>query len=446
MEHPDKVEELLNDSETKTDIPYFSRFLGNVYAPFLLRIPVRVIVILVYLVYLGFAAWGCATLQEGLELENLAPDDSYLIPFYRNNSKYFLSEYGPRVMVCIREPLDYTNNDVVTNVNAIFESFQNSSFFYSIPQYSESWLRDFQRFLNIPPARHPANMTEFISILRSEFLVLEPFEKYIVDLNFSSDYSQILGSRFMVQAHGVENTVQEKELVLEVRELADNAVYDTTGYHAAFIFYDQYIVIVANTVRNLVIAACCMLLVALFLLPHPLAVLWVTASIISICTGVVGFMTFWDVSLDSISMINLIMCIGFSVDFSGHICYHYTISEGISPIEKIKETMKYLGLPIWQGAISTILGVVFLSISNSYIFRTFFKIIFLVVLFGFFHATVVLPVVLPTVGPGSCSTHKSNSISDLSEDSREMDAEIGNDNPAFSQLENNDCGTETSQD
>lgn len=36
-----------------------------------------------------------------------------------------------------------------------------------------------------------------------------------------------------------------------------------------------------------------------------------------------GYMTWWGVRLDGVALINLIMCIGFSVDFSAHICYHY---------------------------------------------------------------------------------------------------------------------------
>ena len=56
---------------------------------------------------------------------------------------------------------------------------------------------------------------------------------------------------------------------------------------------------------------------------NKICLLWVAFSIVSIEVGVVGFMTLWDVNLDSISMINLIMCIGFSVDFSAHISYHF---------------------------------------------------------------------------------------------------------------------------
>lgn len=60
-------------------------------------------------------------------------------------------------------------------------------------------------------------------------------------------------------------------------------------------------------------------------------------------------MALWKVNLDSISMINIIMCIGFSVDFTAHICYAYMSSTAKTPKEKMREALYALGLPIFQG-------------------------------------------------------------------------------------------------
>ena len=59
-------------------------------------------------------------------------------------------------------------------------------------------------------------------------------------------------------------------------------------------------------------------------------------------------MTWWGVRLDGVALINLIMCIGFSVDFSAHICYHYLTEEGKQPSERIRASLYALGLPIIQ--------------------------------------------------------------------------------------------------
>ena len=87
--------------------------------------------------------------------------------------------------------------------------------------------------------------------------------------------------------------------------------------------FDQFLMVFPTTVQCVSVAAVIMFIVSLLLIPNKICSLWVAFSIVSIEVGVVGFMTLWDVNLDSISMINLIMCIGFSVDFSAHISYHF---------------------------------------------------------------------------------------------------------------------------
>ena len=119
-------------------------------------------------------------------------------------------------------------------------------------------------------------------------------------------------------------------------------------------------------------------------------------------------MTWWGVRLDGVALINLIMCIGFSVDFSAHISYHYLTEEGHRPSERIRASLYALGLPIIQGAVSTILGVIGLAFAPSYLFVTFFKMIFLVILLGLLHGMILLPVLLSLFGPGMCSGRKTS--------------------------------------
>lgn len=146
-----------------------------------------------------------------------------------------------------------------------------------------------------------------------------------------------------------------------------------------------------------------MMIISFIFIPNILCSLWVAFSIISIETGVVGYMALWDINLDSISMINLIMCIGFSVDFTAHICYAYMASKAKTADEKVSECLYSLGLPIVQGSSSTILGVIALLLADSYIFSVFFKMVFMVIFFGAMHGLFLLPVLLSLFGPGSCS-------------------------------------------
>lgn len=145
-----------------------------------------------------------------------------------------------------------------------------------------------------------------------------------------------------------------------------------------------------------------MMLISFLFIPNVLCSLWVAFSIVSIELGVVGYMALWNVNLDTISMVNLIMCIGFSVDFTAHICYAYMSSAASRPEERVRESLYALGLPIVQGAVSTVLGVSALVLAGSYIFMVFFKMIFLVIVFGALHGLLLLPVLLSLFGPGAC--------------------------------------------
>lgn len=146
-----------------------------------------------------------------------------------------------------------------------------------------------------------------------------------------------------------------------------------------------------------------MMIISFIFIPNILCTLWITFSVISIEVGVVGYMSLWDVNLDSISMINLIMCIGFSIDFTAHICYVYMSSRCKHPRDRVKEALYSLGLPILQGSVSTILGVSALILAGSYMFMVFFKMVFLVIFFGAMHGLFLLPVMLSIFGPNSCA-------------------------------------------
>ena len=58
-----------------------------------------------------------------------------------------------------------------------------------------------------------------------------------------------------------------------------------------------------------------MCLVACIFLPEPTMVAVVMVQVAMIITGVFGFMGYWGLTLSPVTMICLIMAVGFSVDF-----------------------------------------------------------------------------------------------------------------------------------
>ncbi|KFR01399.1 Patched domain-containing protein 3, partial [Nipponia nippon] len=362
-----------------------SIFFKKYYGPFFTNKWIKLLVVLLYGTYLGGSIYGCTQIREGIDLRNLASDGSYVIPYYDDDDKYF-SAYGPRVMVVITKSVDYWNETVRLGIENCTQNLESIS--YVDKNLSESWLRAYSELAK----RGSINIndkTTFISNLPILFNIVPSFKW---DVNKTQD--EIEASRFFIQTVNVISAVDEKNLLNQLRETAKQCSIPLMVYHPAFIYYDQYLVIVQNTIQNVVVAAGAMLIVSLLLIPNPLCCLWVTFAIASVIVGVAGFMTFWNVNLDSISMINLVICIGFSVDFSAHISYAFVTSGESSANERTIEALSLLGYPVLQGAVSTILGVVVLAAAKAYIFRTFFKIMFLVILFGALHGLVFIPVFL----------------------------------------------------
>ncbi|XP_067285730.1 patched domain-containing protein 3-like [Pseudorasbora parva] len=380
--------------DEKTDKEFempMDSFFKHYYGPFLTRVWVKILVCLIYAGYLAVSIYGCFQMQEGLDLKHLAADGSYVGSYYDKEDEFF-SDFGPNVMLVIKdEDFQYWDSTARESLDLCVKNFQNLTVANSSIS-PISWLSVYMQFgqntgLNLN------NEMQFKSHLTA-FLNQSGFSQ---DVNFTE--GQIHASRMFIQSVNIRTAIDEKNMLDEFRETAEKCEkINLLVYHPAFIYFDQYAVIVDNTIQNIAVATCAMLVISLLLIPNPLCSLWVTFAIASVIVGVAGFMALWDVSLDSVSMINLVICIGFSVDFSAHISYAFVSSENSSANEKAKDAINKLGYPIVQGAVSTIAGVVVLAAAKSYIFRTFFKIMFLVILFGAAHGIIFIPVFLTFLG------------------------------------------------
>jgi hypothetical protein len=87
-----------------------------------------------------------------------------------------------------------------------------------------------------------------------------------------------------------------------LREIADEQPFKVEIYYEAFPFADQYLIILPSTYRNVLISLGVMTIVAFLLIPSIPSAMLIILSIISISTGVFGYMTFWGVNLDAVSI------------------------------------------------------------------------------------------------------------------------------------------------
>jgi predicted RND superfamily exporter protein len=110
-------------------------------------------------------------------------------------------------------------------------------------------------------------------------------------------------------------------------------------------------------------------------------------------------MHFWGVQIDTVSSILLSVGLGLAIDYSVHIAHAFNTSVGKSNDERVKKTIVEMGPAVFNGGFSTFLAFAVFVFAESFAFKVFLKIFFLISVFGLYHGLVFLPVILSLVDP-----------------------------------------------
>ncbi|XP_023324202.1 patched domain-containing protein 3 [Eurytemora carolleeae] len=383
-------------------------YFRDVLAPLISNKLSQLVIILAFTAYLAVAVYGITQLTEGLERKKLVGDFSYALPFFQSEDDFF-RDNPYRLQIVVHETLDYSNKTVQGQVLNMIHQLEDSGVISNMTAFRQSWLHEFlavveKNFLLIDvstPQTFVENLFKFLVEIKDTPLY--------GDVVFSPDKKSILASRFFLQSSRIRDAKEDVHFLKTVREIVDSAPFNVTIFHPFFQYFDQFSLVLPTTISCIVSCCICMSVITFFFIPNKICVIWVTFTVISVEIGVVGFMALAGINLDVISMIVLIMGIGFSVDFSAHISYHYlSAGEGLSPETKLKHCLHALGPAIIRGGSTTLLGVVGLIFHPSYITITFSRMIFMIIILGMLHGLLLLPVLLGIFGPGFCSNVKNS--------------------------------------
>ncbi|XP_059090006.1 patched domain-containing protein 3-like [Tigriopus californicus] len=348
----------------------------------------KVVVLIIWITYFTLAVIGSFNLGYGLEPKNLMRRDSRMFSYLQDHFIAF-HHFAYRIQVIFYDELDYSDVKVQQEMFRVLDNIKSSPRMSNNSKIEENWLTSFLDSPFSPEEDDPPE--QFIMNLK-KFLVEFKSAPVSHNVKFNNNGTRILASRIVVQSSSIKDSVEEQKLMLDLRDVAQLSHLSIAIHNPFFILYDQSNHVVYSTSTSGFCCVTAMFFVALFFIPRPFSSCMIVLAIISILMGILGGMFLADIKVDVISMINIIISIGFSVDFSAHITHHFISSVDMDPNERIKSSLEAFGMPIIQSALSTILGVMPLFFIDSYILQSFATMMTLVICLGTIHGLVFLPV------------------------------------------------------
>ncbi|CAJ0581633.1 unnamed protein product, partial [Mesorhabditis spiculigera] len=276
---------------------------------------------LIFFAHIGISSYLATKVNTDFDMENLYLANSPLTDISRRMQDFVLKESFVDNFAVYPMP-DFSNETVRDRFEAMVNQLETIPRFSGGPNNTNLWLRKYKETIAFwgEDEESWADQTMLANFRDND---LE--EKFITIGKNSAGNEVIDGFFFSVVYQNLSSFLEVEEMMQIRRNIIAQYPEFTVHAHHPFekVPTESAAAAPSNFLQTAVSAVIMMSLLVWVFVMKAEAILSVSISIVSICVGIVGYLHVWGVHLDAVSLISILMSVGFSVDYSAHVCYHY---------------------------------------------------------------------------------------------------------------------------
>jgi len=421
-----RKKDLEDDENDKFEEDGVSRYFRNKHAPLILSKGGKAAVLLVFSGLLGFGIYGAMNLSVENTERAFIPSGSYLTKYINAADEYYPSSgtdlffvfeggsdiYSKRAFLAglddkltgkstdapyIAEPTSAsTYRNVMTGLEAVLTASGSASV-GGATLGVDNW---------------PTTEADFVSTLQAYASFIGPGAIYAQDIIYNNDRTQVEAIRVecayvsLTKTKSNGDVIDDAEKQIKAMDATRDMVSDwgddvptAFPYSQNFISIEGFKIIKQELFTNVGLALAAVAVIVFITVASPVTSLLITVNVTFCIIEILGFMYAIGIAIDSVSVINIVLAVGLSIDYSAHVGHCFMLKGGDSKDRRVLESLADIGAAVLSGATTTFLAVVVLLFSSSYVFTTLSKQFALTVGLGSIHGLVLLPVLLSLFGP-----------------------------------------------
>jgi len=434
------------------------RFIRRTYAPALLDKKVKTIVLTVFVTIFAAGLALIPQIKLGLDQRIALPSDSYMIQYFDDLYDYFGS--GPPVYFVARD-LNMTqrihqeqtcglfaacdtyslasileqesNRPNVSYINSATASWIDNFFYWLKPSSGcctlddgspclseDEWSLNMKR---LPEGARFVDLAEkWLAAPTNEECPNGGAAAYSTAVLIDANNTNIPASHWRTFHTPLQSQDDLINSYSAARRIADDISarhkIDIFPYSKHYVFFDQYRSIIHLTATLLSVAVAVIFILSSVLLGSLATGLVIALTTIMILVDILGVMAIFNVSLNALSLVNLVICVGISVEFCAHISRAFMFPSR-TVMERVRSRFRGKDMRAWTALVNVggsvfsgitvtkFLGVFVLAFTRSKVFEVYYFRIWLgLVVLASSHALIFLPVALSLFGgEGMLLTH-----------------------------------------